>query len=136
MTFTHAFRVRYAEVDPQKVVFNSRYLEYADILVTEFFRALKMDGLPEGLEFHVRHAEVDYREPLRFDDMVEGRLTVARLGTSSVVLRIALHRMGEGRPAAIITLTQVHVDLDAERAAPLPEAARTAFTQHLETASA
>ena len=100
MTFTHAFRVRYAEVDPQKVVFNSRYLEYADILVTEFFRALKMDGLPEGLEFHVRHAEVDYREPLRFDDMVEGRLTVARLGTSSVVLRIALHRMGEGRPAA------------------------------------
>ena len=136
MTFTHSFRVRYAEVDPQKVVFNSRYLEYADILVTEFFRALKADGLPGELEFHVRHAEIDYRTPLRFDDLVEGRLTVARMGTSSMVMHIALQRDGESQPAAIVTLTQVHVDLAMERSAPLPDAARKAFARHLEAVDA
>ena len=31
--FSHRFRVRYSEVDPQAVVFNSRYLEYADVVV-------------------------------------------------------------------------------------------------------
>ena len=52
--FTYQFRVRYAEVDPQAVVFNSRYLEYADVLVTEYFRDRRNHGLPDGLEFHVR----------------------------------------------------------------------------------
>ena len=35
--FSTRFRVRYAEIDGQKVVFNSRYLEYADVAVTEFW---------------------------------------------------------------------------------------------------
>ena len=52
-------------VDPQSVVFNSRYLEYADILVTEFFRDRKAHGMPDDLEFHVRRAEVDYIAPMR-----------------------------------------------------------------------
>jgi acyl-CoA thioester hydrolase len=33
--FSHNFRVRYSEVDPQAVVFNARYLDYADLGVTE-----------------------------------------------------------------------------------------------------
>ena len=133
--FTHRFRVRYAEVDPQAVVFNSRYLEYADILVSEFFRTLREEGLPDGLQFHVRHAEVDYRAPLRFDDEVEGRLTVSSMGRSSLVLVIALHRSGEADPAAVATLTQVHVDLDEAKSTPLPEAAREAFARHLDPAN-
>ena len=32
-------RVRYAEIDAQAVVFNSRYLEYFDIGITEYWRA-------------------------------------------------------------------------------------------------
>ena len=32
-------RVRYAEIDAQRVVFNSRYLEYFDIGITEYWRA-------------------------------------------------------------------------------------------------
>ena len=131
MAFTHRFRVRYAEVDPQKVVFNSRYLEYADLLVTEFFRQLRSEGLPDDLEFHVRHAEVDYRAPLRFDEEVEGRLTVERLGNSSTVLAVALHLPDTSAPAASIRLTQVHVDLETGRPSPLPEPARAAFHAHL-----
>ena len=32
--FSTRFRVRYAEIDGQRIVFNSRYLEYADVAVT------------------------------------------------------------------------------------------------------
>lgn len=125
--FRHTFRVRYAEVDPQKVVFNSRYLEYADILVTEFFRDANSRGMPEDIEFHVRRAEVDYIAPIRFDELIEGRLVIARIGNSSMETHIALHGAEDGALRANIVLVTVHVDLPEGRPARIPDAVRKAF---------
>ncbi len=134
--FCHRFRVRYAEVDPQAVVFNSRYLEYADILVSEFFRDRRARGLPANLEFHIRRAEVDYIRPIRAEELVEGRLSVERIGNTSMAMRIALHGV-EGESAAAntgsddlraeIELVQVHVDLATGRPQPIPDSLRKAF---------
>jgi acyl-CoA thioester hydrolase len=137
-SFTHRFRVRYAEVDPQAVVFNSRYLEYADILVSEFFRDRRAHGLPAGLEFHIRRAEVDYIRPIRSEELLEGRLSVERIGTTSMAMRIALHGVGEGGGdsgadpgaddlRAEILLVQVHVDLATGRPLRIPDSLREAF---------
>lgn len=138
--FTHRFRVRYAEVDPQAVVFNSRYLEYADILVSEFFRDRRGAGLPDGMEFHIRRAEVDYLRPIRSEELVEGRLAVERIGNSSMAMRIALHGVPDGAGAgagaggsgpddlrAEILLVQVHVDLATGRPLAIPDSLRRAF---------
>lgn len=132
--FSHRFRVRYAEVDPQAVVFNSRYLEYADILVSEFFRDRRAHGLPAGLEFHIRRAEVDYIRPIRSEELLEGRLAVERIGNSSMAMRIALHGVGEGGAdpgaddlRAEILLVQVHVDLATGRPLRIPDSLREAF---------
>ncbi|MBU8789238.1 hypothetical protein KM885_00395 [Oceanobacillus caeni] len=35
--FSHRLRVRYSEIDGQKVVYNSHYLTYIDVAVTEYF---------------------------------------------------------------------------------------------------
>ena len=43
-SFTYQFRVRWSEVDPQAVVFNARYLDYADIAITEYYRAVGTHG--------------------------------------------------------------------------------------------
>mgnify|MGYP005830767497 CR=1 FL=1 len=132
--FSHRFRVRYAEVDPQAVVFNSRYLEYADILVSEFFRDRRAHGLPAGLEFHIRRAEVDYIRPIRSEELLEGRLAIERIGNSSMAMRVALHGVGEGGAdpgaddlRAEILLVQVHVDLATGRPLRIPDSLREAF---------
>ncbi|MBU1254510.1 thioesterase family protein [Qipengyuania sp. DY56-A-20] len=132
--FSHRFRVRYAEVDPQAVVFNSRYLEYADVLVSEFFRDRRAHGLPAGLEFHIRRAEVDYIRPIRSEELLEGRLAIERIGNSSMAMRIALHGVGEGGAdpgaddlRAEILLVQVHVDLATGRPLRIPDSLREAF---------
>lgn len=132
--FCHRFRVRYAEVDPQAVVFNSRYLEYADILVSEFFRDRRARGLPADLEFHIRRAEVDYIRPIRAEELVEGRLSVERIGNTSMAMRIALHGVADEAEAsapddlrAEIELVQVHVDLATGRPQPIPDSLRKAF---------
>ena len=125
--FRHTFRVRYAEVDPQSVVFNSRYLEYADVLVSEHFREARTRGMPADAEFHVRKAEVDYLAPIRLDELIEGRLVVEHIGTSSMRTHIALHGAQDGDLRAEIRLLTVHVDLPEGRPTPVPDAVRTAF---------
>ena len=130
--FRHTFRVRYAEVDPQSVVFNSRYLEYADVLVTEFFRDAGTRGMPADLEFHVRRAEVDYVAPIRLDELIEGRMTVSRIGNSSMAQRITLHGADDGSLRAEITLVAVMVDLPTGKPERIPDSARAAFGHPVE----
>ncbi|MBX7494497.1 acyl-CoA thioesterase [Qipengyuania sp. 6B39] len=125
--FSHVFRVRYAECDPQAVVFNSRYLEYADVLVTEYYRECHTCGMPRDLEFHVRRAEVDYLAPIRLDELIEGRLTVTRIGNSSVEKLITLHGAEDGSLRAEIRLVAVHVDLPTGKPERIPDAVRAAF---------
>jgi acyl-CoA thioester hydrolase len=132
--FSHRFRVRYSEVDPQAVVFNSRYLEYADVVVSEFFRARRAEGMPD-IEFHIRKAEVDYLRPIRLEELVEGRLTVLRIGNSSMQMRIELHGAGEASGEndlrAEIALVQVHIALDSGESRRIPDSVRQAFGPYI-----
>lgn len=137
--FRYRFRVRYSEVDPQSVVFNSRYLEYADVVITEYWRdrALHFTGAG-ALEFHVARAEVDFVAPIRADEIVEGRARTERLGNTSITTIIELHGASSLEPLvpredaeapsaqrpddlrARIRLVHVHVDLENGRPMPLP----------------
>lgn len=126
----HDFRVRYAEVDAQAVAFNSRYLEYADIVLTEFMRAcgIPMSG-PDAFEVHVVQANVHYRRPLRFDDQVSGWARAAKIGRSSMNFEIELRVDGEDEARATIELAYVHVDLATGRPAEVSDEVRARLLQ-------
>ncbi len=132
--FRHRFRVRYAELDPQGVVFNARYLEYADLVVTEYWRDRQLRLSGEGaLEFHVAHAGVDFRKPIRADELVEGRAWTTRFGNSSMTTRIELHGCDDAGCddlRAEIELVNVHVDLATGEALPIPQSARDALSEY------
>jgi acyl-CoA thioester hydrolase len=121
--FCHGFRVRYAEVDPQAVVFNSRYLEYADLAIVEYWRAAGIAIGPEdGPEFHVGRATVTYRKPIRVDERIDALVRVERFGTASMTLRIELHGADAEDLRAEIELVYVCVDLATGKSQPIPEA--------------
>ncbi|GAA4046229.1 acyl-CoA thioesterase [Parerythrobacter jejuensis] len=132
-SFRHRFRVRYAEVDPQGVVFNSRYLEYADILVTEYWEAAGLHVAGEdSLEFHVAQANVTFKKPIRLREWVEGRAVTTRIGNSSMAQRIELHGEGGAEDLrAAIDLVQVHVDLETGMPVPIPNRVRGLFADTL-----
>jgi acyl-CoA thioester hydrolase len=128
--FSTRFRVRYSEIDGQKIVFNSRYLEYADVGLTEFWRWADLAALgPEWMEaeFNVVRAQVEYKRPFRFDDLVEAHVRVARVGTSSMTMRIDLCHAETGELHAEVEMVSVHVDLAERRSKPIPEAVRAAL---------
>lgn len=126
--FEYRFRVRYAEVDPQSVVFNARYLDYADLVITEFWRAAGLPFTdPEGIELHVVRALVEYAKPLRADEEVDAFAQVSSFGNTSMTTLIELHGAGGDDLRAKIELVHVHVDLESGRARLIPMFVRDAF---------
>lgn len=127
--FRHRFRVRYAETDPQGVVFNSRYLEYADLMVTEYWEAVGLGFVGEDtLEFHVAQANVGFVKPIRLREWIEGRAVTTKIGNSSMAQRIELHGdEGDDDLRAVIELVQVHVDLDTGKPQRIPDSVRAMF---------
>ena len=73
--FFHRLRVRWAEVDMQKIVFNAHYLMYFDTAIADYWRALAlpyqaaMDQL-EG-DLYVVKATVEFHASARVDDQIE-----------------------------------------------------------------
>ena len=132
--FSTRFRVRYAEIDGQKVVFNSRYLEYADVAVTEFW---EWTGIEAALgaawtetEFHVRRAEIDYLKPFALGDTIEAFVRIARIGTSSLTQRFELCHATTGALHTVIDMVIVNVHLPSGQPMPIADPVR-AFIEAL-----
>jgi len=125
--FFTRFRVRYAEIDGQKIVFNSRYLEYADVALSEFWRWANLGEIgPDWLdaEFNVVKATVEYKQPFRLDDMIEAYARVEKVGNSSLTHRIELCHADTGELHTVIEMVSVHVDLANRRSSPIPDSVR------------
>ena len=117
-------RVRYAEIDAQAVVFNSRYLEYFDIGITEYWRAAGVyDRWPanDSPEFHVARAEVDYKVPILLDEEIDICVRAARVGRSSMVFHFELHGAGVDDLRATGVLVNVHVAEAQGAPTPVPD---------------
>ncbi len=121
--FSTRFKVRYAEIDGQRVVFNSRYLEYADVAASEFW---EWTGIAEALgtawtetEFHVRRAEIDYLRPFMLGDTIEAWMRIERLGASSLTQRFELVNAATGALNTVINMVIVNVHLPTGKPAPI-----------------
>ncbi len=117
-------RVRYAEIDAQAVVFNSRYLEYFDIGITEYWRAAGVhDRWPHHAspEFHVARAEVDYKAPILLDEEIDICVRASRVGRSSMTYMFELHGKGREDLRAGGLLVNVHVGEARGAPAPVPD---------------
>lgn len=125
--FSTRFRVRYSEIDGQKIVFNSRYLEYADVALSEFWRWAALDDIGpdwQDAEFNYVRATIDYKQPFRLDDMVEGFVRIERVGTSSMAHRIELCHAETGELHTVVEMVSVHVDPVARKSKPIPAEVR------------
>lgn len=117
-------RVRYAEIDAQAVVFNSRYLEYFDIGITEYWRAAGVyERWPANSspEFHVARAEVDYKVPILLDEEIDICVRASRVGKSSMTFLFELHGADKDDLRASGQLINVHVAEAQGAPTPVPD---------------
>jgi acyl-CoA thioester hydrolase len=124
--FRFGFRVRYAEVDFQGIVYFAHYATYFDVAIHEFFRALPYDYTEvrktTGTDFNIVRSVVEYRRPLRFDEAFEVEVALGRIGRTSLTFTPAIRVGDEEEPRAKGEVVWVHADQATMRAAPLPVA--------------
>jgi YbgC/YbaW family acyl-CoA thioester hydrolase len=128
--FFHRLRVRWVEIDMQKIVFNAHYLMYFDTALADYWRAL---ALPYDLtmqtlqgDLYVKKASLEYHASARLDDQLDVALKCSRIGNSSFVFTGGIFR---GEQLLIsCELIYVFADPATQRSKPLPDALRLILT--------
>ena len=127
--FFHRLRVRWAEVDMQKIVFNAHYLMYIDTAMSDYWRALALpyeaSMLTLGGEMYVKKATVEYHASARLDDTLDVGLRCARIGNSSCLFEAGIFAGDQ----LLITSELVYVFADpaTQTSRPVPPALRSIF---------
>src|SRR5690242_2039570 len=135
MPFTYSFRVRYAECDPQGVVFNANYLAYLDTGITELWRDA-LGGyqlmIDRGMDMVVVETTLRFHQPARFDELLTLEVEVTRLGNTSIS---SAHRITREDDLVLeASLHHVLVDLQTRSKTPIPDWIRSGLAPYTQAA--
>ena len=127
--FRYYLRVRYGECDAQKVVFNCRYSDYADIAGLEFLRAA---GLGEavttgGLDYQVVKQTLEWKSSARFDEVLDISVRASHLGNTSFSLLAEMRIAGAEQIVAMVETVYVLVAAHTLEKMSLPADFRAAL---------
>jgi YbgC/YbaW family acyl-CoA thioester hydrolase len=122
----HRLRVRWAEVDLQRIVFNPHYLMYIDTAVTEYWRALAIpyEMIPAllGGDLYVKKSTLEYHGSARLDDLLDVGVSCSRIGNSSMQFQAGIFR--DDHLLVSGELVYVFADPATQKSKPVPSALR------------
>jgi YbgC/YbaW family acyl-CoA thioester hydrolase len=118
-------RVRYGEVDMQRVVFNAHYLAWCDDAMDTWLRTIDVRFEDAGWDIMLKKAVVEWQDAARLADVVDVAVGVVRWGNTSFDVGFA------GRVAAqpVFTATITYVGVATGTHVPMsaPQVIRDAL---------
>ena len=120
-TITMEYRVPYADTDQMGVVYYGNYLTFFERARNELMRAYGYtykECEREGWALPVTHAEVDYRRPARYDDLLEISATVS--SQKGVRIEIACEVRRKGEPELLVSGFTRHAFVSTKTFRPMP----------------
>ena len=125
--FLETLRVRWAEVDMQRIVFNGHYLMYIDTAVAGYWRALALPYHDTMVamqgDLYVRKATLEYEGSARCDDQLAVGVRCGRISNSSLIFHSAVFRGAQRLVHG--ELVYVFADPTTQTSRPVPAALRT-----------
>ncbi|WP_273847244.1 acyl-CoA thioesterase [Rubrobacter calidifluminis] len=120
--FMHTLRVRYSEIDGQKIVYNAHYLTYLDVAITEYFRGLGITftGASPDFDIALVRAMLEFKRPARLDDLLDVRVGIKSFGRSSFVAGFQIVHHGGEDPVLEAEVVYVSYSQEEGRAVPVP----------------
>ncbi|MBI4313062.1 MAG: acyl-CoA thioesterase [Chloroflexi bacterium] len=135
--FHTTVRVRWAECDPQNIVYYPHYLTWLETALAEYCRRIgfRMYRLAELNRFDTVTAKitVEYKAPARLDDVVEVYARSAQVGNTSLTFQYELYRQGEESLLTRAEVVYVSYDNQAQRPRRVPKEIRQAYERFEET---
>ena len=125
--FSHTLRVRWVEVDMQKIVFNGHYLMYFDTAVAQYWRGLAMpyeEAMHQlGGDLYVAKAVLEYKASARYEDRLRVCLKLSRIGNSSTTFTGAI--FCDGKLLVTGELVYVYADPATQKSQSVPDVLRS-----------
>ena len=118
---TIEYRVPYADTDQMGVVYYGNYLTLFERARNELMRSIGYtykECEHEGWALPVTHAEVDYRRPARYDDLLE--ITAYVSSQKGVRIEISCEVRRKGEPELLVSGFTRHAFVSTETFRPIP----------------
>ena len=135
MIFHHPIRVEFNHCDPAGIVFYPRYFEMVNSTCQTFFREVAGLSYAAMMDRHegvpTARLEVNFHAPSRLEEVLDWRLSVTRMGGTSVGFQLEAHCGDSHRLTADLTLVYVSAK---GRPQPWPQALRDRITAFMEAA--
>jgi acyl-CoA thioester hydrolase len=133
--FIHRLRVAYRDVTAGNHVYHSRYLDWLEVARNEAFREMGCPILAlqdRGILFPVVESALKHHGMARYDDEVEIRTSVAKVGGASLVLDYRVLRGGN----LLLEASTRHAVTDLHaKPMRMPSELRQALSRHLTSSS-
>ncbi|MFN4163267.1 MAG: acyl-CoA thioesterase [Ferrovibrio sp.] len=134
--FLYAYRVRWADLDPQDIVFNPNYFVFFDSAANEYLRAigysLRSGMANDGADILAVKTEAEFHGSARLDDDLEIGVAVPHIGRTSFQYVFPVWRGDE--LLVLGRITYVAVGLASRRPIPVPAAFIAAMRNFEKTA--
>ncbi len=128
----HRLRVRWAEIDAQRIVFNPHYLMYVDTAFTEYWRALAIpyEVIPEllGGDLYVKKSTLEYHGSAHLDDLLDIGVRCQRIGNASLLFSGGVFH--GNRLLVEAELVYVFADPATQTSRPVPPRLRELITAY------
>ncbi|MBM7660143.1 acyl-CoA thioester hydrolase [Bacillus mesophilus] len=124
--FTHRLKVRYSEIDGQKIVFNAHYLTYLDIAVSEYFEEglkLNMQELTANnqFDFVVVKSTLEYKSSATLGDWLNVSCCMKSMGRSSFTMAFKITREEDQELILLGEIVYVSYDSHTKSSVPVPD---------------
>jgi acyl-CoA thioester hydrolase len=130
--FLHSLRVRYAEIDGQKIVFNAHYLTFLSVALMEYLRNIKLNyyEISKNYEFDVALVKItlEYLAPAFFDEILDIGVKVIELGNSSLKINYEIFKSGSSDPIFIANAIYVNFNTKTKKSQIIPNHIREKIT--------
>ena len=118
--FSWPVRVYYEDTDSGGVVYYANYLKFMERARTEFLRSIgyEQDQLQQelGIIFAVRSANIQYKQPARFNDGLNVVTSITSLGKASILFKQSVflessHHAGSAPDAKPCLLSEAEIKI-------------------------
>lgn len=133
-THLNQIKVRYSEVDCQRIVYNSHYLTYFDISLSEMLEdCFNQDEYIKNTnnDFHTVGVQMNFKSPARLNDQLEVYTGVEKLGNSSMKFIQEIYRVGSDEILNSANITWVNTNQKSMKSATIPDDIRTKLNKYL-----
>ncbi|MEJ2264952.1 MAG: thioesterase family protein [Anaerolineales bacterium] len=125
--FSTPLRVRFNETDAQGHVNFAWYLNYFDVALIEYLRALGYsynDMLEEGFDMLYIDAHTAYKSAAYFDEILQVRCRVGKIGNTSLRFDFQVFDDAGEREVAVGEIVVVIAERDTYQKTPVPDRLR------------